>query len=391
MTATPFPSIPASSSSTSPTIPTCPACSRHLGVPTHASDMTFAASIRDGWLEWGARDLDAVIGQRRNLLRPRFGLLVRDVLQIQRPGAGHGGAPSRAEPGRPDPQAGAGRLVSPLLSAAHVGRDLELPALRDDALSRRAPWCASSPTIICCPSPASRNGAPSPAGRRNMSPPDRALRPPHPHQLRRGGGDARSDGKVQIKDTPGRRRDLRPGGDGQPWRRDAGAAEGCRSRASGRRCRAFRYQKNLAVLHRDQSLMPRRRRCWASWVYTSDGDFLHPKITVTYWMNRLQGIDERYPLFVSLNPKREIPDDWCSTAAEFDHPVFDAGRHRRPGADRRPAGPPRHLVRRRPSGPWLPRGRPGQRRAGGARRWAPPFPGTPTPPDAPQQKPRRPV
>ena len=33
----------------------------HLSVPTHASDMTFAASIRDGWLEWGARDLDAVV------------------------------------------------------------------------------------------------------------------------------------------------------------------------------------------------------------------------------------------------------------------------------------------------------------------------------------------
>src|ERR1700743_2070597 len=52
----------------------------HLNVPTHASDMTFAASIRDGWLEWGAKDLDAVLGQRRNLLRPRFGMLVRDVM-----------------------------------------------------------------------------------------------------------------------------------------------------------------------------------------------------------------------------------------------------------------------------------------------------------------------
>src|SRR5260221_14040746 len=69
----------------------------------------------------------------------------------------------------------------------------------------------------------------------------------------------------------------------------------------------FRYQKNRAVLHRDISLMPRRRRCWASWVYTSDGDFFHPKITVTYWMNLLQGIDDRHPLFVSLTPKRDIP------------------------------------------------------------------------------------
>jgi predicted NAD/FAD-binding protein len=59
---------------------------------------------------------------------------------------------------------------------------------------------------------------------------------------------------------------------------------------------AFRYQKNRAVPHRDQSPMPRRRRCWASWVYTPDGDFFHPKITVTYWMNRLPGIDDRHPV-----------------------------------------------------------------------------------------------
>ena len=68
--------------------------------------------------------------------------------------------------------------------------------------------------------------------------------------------------------------------------------------------------------------MPRRRRCWASWVYTSDGEF-HPKITVTYWMNRLQGIDDSTPLFVSLNPKRDIPEELIFDQTDFDHPVFD--------------------------------------------------------------------
>jgi predicted NAD/FAD-binding protein len=86
----------------------------------------------------------------------------------------------------------------------------------------------------------------------------------------------------------------------------------------------FRYQKNRAVLHRDVRLMPRQRRCWASWVYISDGDFLNPKIAVTYWMNRLQGIDEDFPLFVSLNPKREIPEHLIFDQTDFDHPVFDA-------------------------------------------------------------------
>ena len=71
--------------------------------------------------------------------------------------------------------------------------------------------------------------------------------------------------------------------------------------------------------------MPRRRRCWASWVYTSDGQADDPRITVSYWMNRLQGIDARYPLFVSLNPKCELDEKLVFDTAEFDHPVFDAG------------------------------------------------------------------
>ena len=47
-------------------------------------------------------------------------------------------------------------------------------------------------------------------------------------------------------------------------------------------------------------------------------------MAVTYWMNRLQGIDESRPLFVSLNPKRDIPDEMIFDKAEFDHPLFDS-------------------------------------------------------------------
>ena len=40
-------------------------------------------------------------------------------------------------------------------------------------------------------------------------------------------------------------------------------------------------------------------------------------------MNRLQGIDNRTPLFVSLNPKHAIAPELVFDTAEFDHPVFD--------------------------------------------------------------------
>jgi predicted NAD/FAD-binding protein len=88
---------------------------------------------------------------------------------------------------------------------------------------------------------------------------------------------------------------------------------------------AFRYQKNTAVLHRDASVMPKRKRCWASWNYASDGNLSDPKLSVTYWMNLLQGIPDETPLFVTLNPKTEIAQDKIFDSHEFEHPVFDSG------------------------------------------------------------------
>ncbi len=86
---------------------------------------------------------------------------------------------------------------------------------------------------------------------------------------------------------------------------------------------AIGYQRNRVVLHSSPQFMPKRRRCWASWNYHSNGAGDETAISVTYWMNRLQSIDERYPLFVTLNPTREIPADRIFDEHAFDHPVFD--------------------------------------------------------------------
>ena len=65
---------------------------------------------------------------------------------------------------------------------------------------------------------------------------------------------------------------------------------------------AFGYSRNLAVLHADPALMPRRRRAWASWNYTSRQRGASKHLSVTYWMNRLQDLPDTTPLFVTLNP-----------------------------------------------------------------------------------------
>ncbi|MEM0985284.1 MAG: FAD-dependent oxidoreductase [Pseudomonadota bacterium] len=84
---------------------------------------------------------------------------------------------------------------------------------------------------------------------------------------------------------------------------------------------SVRYRPNRIFLHRDPALMPRRKAAWASWnvLKQPGGD-----ICLTYWMNRLQGIDRTYPLFVTLNPERPPRDDLTFSTFELDHPQFDA-------------------------------------------------------------------
>jgi predicted NAD/FAD-binding protein len=86
---------------------------------------------------------------------------------------------------------------------------------------------------------------------------------------------------------------------------------------------AIRYAPNRAVLHRDPALMPRRRSAWGSWNHIAAPDGAGPG-GVSYWMNRLQAIAPRRPLFVSLNPPIQ-PDPALTFAAfDYDHPQFDS-------------------------------------------------------------------
>lgn len=85
----------------------------------------------------------------------------------------------------------------------------------------------------------------------------------------------------------------------------------------------FQYTDNLAVLHDDEALMPRRRATWGSWNYIgARGDDGETPLCVSYWMNRLQSLPTRRQLFVTLNPIR--PPRHTIAAFEYTHPLFDA-------------------------------------------------------------------
>ncbi len=80
----------------------------------------------------------------------------------------------------------------------------------------------------------------------------------------------------------------------------------------------FRYQKNHATLHTDASVMPKKRRAWASWNYrVEDG-----RAATHYWMNALQGVSKNENYFVSLNSEGRIPRDKILYETVYDHPIF---------------------------------------------------------------------
>jgi predicted NAD/FAD-binding protein len=86
------------------------------------------------------------------------------------------------------------------------------------------------------------------------------------------------------------------------------------------------YAPNIIYLHRDVRLMPKRRRAWASWNFLRWQRREEPlnDVAVTYWMNRLQGIDDDKPLFVSLNPPFAPAPAMTFGRYSMDHPQFDA-------------------------------------------------------------------
>lgn len=86
----------------------------------------------------------------------------------------------------------------------------------------------------------------------------------------------------------------------------------------------FSYQKNTAVLHKDLRWMPKRKRLWSSWNYLKKTGATDGDLCVTYWMNRLQDLNTKTDLFVTLNPFEEIHPKAVEGIFEYEHPVFNA-------------------------------------------------------------------
>ncbi|GIX25970.1 MAG: FAD-dependent oxidoreductase [Caldimonas sp.] len=301
-----------------------------LQVDTAPSDMSFSVQLPSVGLEWSGSSLDTVFAQRRNLWRAGFWRMLRDLLRFN-------------------------RLTTAL---ARQGHDAALAEPIGAFLDRHAfgaefrQWYFL-PMVACIWS--------CPADQMLRFPMGTMIRFCHNHGLLqitdrpqwytvRGGAKhyvakilaGVADARLNTPVRQVRRLGPGPGDGGVMVCTDRGSERyddvvlACHSDQAlallaeplpleRELLGAIGYHANVAVLHTDTGLLPRRRKAWAAWNYerAPDVDQEAGAVCLHYWLNRLQPLPFRDDVIVSLNPVRPPRDDKVLGRYEYAHPVFD--------------------------------------------------------------------
>ncbi|MEL7185194.1 MAG: FAD-dependent oxidoreductase [Pseudomonadota bacterium] len=84
---------------------------------------------------------------------------------------------------------------------------------------------------------------------------------------------------------------------------------------------AIRYQDNEAILHTDVKVLPKRRRAWSAWnYYVPTGE--QRQVSVSYNMNILQGLETRETYCVTLNDDARIEPGRIIKRIQYQHPIY---------------------------------------------------------------------
>jgi predicted NAD/FAD-binding protein len=302
--------------------PNLTALLRHLDVATEKSDMSFAMSLGNGAFEYGSGDL-AIFGQPANLLDGEFHTMLRDLVRFNRMGRALAAQPPAADVTLGDWLAhhrfGAfftQRFVLPLAASIWSSSLAEMASFplrqfvtffdehRLFNIWRQRQWrtvSGGSRRYV------EKLAAPLQATTRLSRAAARIHRTAFGVEIRDAAGHADRFDQVVLACHADEALGM------------LAAPSALERRVLG----SFRYTPNRTVLHCDASLMPRRRRVWSSWNFVADTLQPDAPIAVTYWMNRLQNVPRRWPLFVSNNPGRDPASDTVIGEFAYSHPQFD--------------------------------------------------------------------
>jgi hypothetical protein len=294
-----------------------------LGVATQPSDMSFSVSIGDGALEYGGGGMGRLFAQRRNAFSLRHWRMVRDMMRFFREAEKLAGAEPEESLGDWLLRRGYGAAfvndhILPMGAAiwsASVAGIRDFPAasfarfFRNHGMLQavdRPPWrTVSGGSRVYV-----RAIAASLRGRISLGTPVLQVTPgEHCVTVQTASGSRAFDHAILACHADQALALL-------------GQAVDARQRAV---LGAFRFQDNVAVLHTDRRLMPRRRAAWAAWNYRARDEADRERaVCLTYWMNALQDLRTLQPVLVSLNPLEPPAADTVLRVRTYRHPQFDA-------------------------------------------------------------------
>ncbi len=307
-----------------------------LGVATASSEMSFSVQVPDIGMEWSGCDLNTVFAQRRNLVKPGFWRMLKDMLRFNK--------------------------ICTAIAVQNNEEALQQPIadfLAQHRFSLEFRDWYFLPMIGCIWS--------CPTDQMLQFPIATMIRFCHNHGLMQvanrprwftvtGGAkhyveqmlksipDARLNTPVRSVRRDGRRNVRSLSGDptGAWVSTDHGTEHfdevvlACHSdqalallsdasAAEREVLGAIRYHPNRAVLHTDTALLPKRKLAWAAWNYerAASNSREQASVCLHYLLNRLQPLPFDNPVIVSLNPLTEPRPDTVQGEYHYAHPVFD--------------------------------------------------------------------
>jgi predicted NAD/FAD-binding protein len=309
------------------TYPKLIALFEELQVETVVSDMSFSVRLPELNVEWAGSNLNTVFAQRRNLLRPQFLRMLLDILRFNKEATA-----MVAQQGRDQlfAQQGAMQLGDYLKNNGYSA------VFRDWYLIPMAAAIWSCPTAQMLAFPLATfvqfchnhgllqvNNRPQWYTVKNGA--QRYVEKILPHIP-----EVYANTPVQRVDATGPQPTVHTAHGPRSFdyvvlacHSDQAHAMLHGNAAQKEQLQHIHYQANTAYLHRDASLMPKRRLAWSSWNYTSDVLNQQPSVSVTYWSNRLQPLPTQTPIFVTLNPIQTINPALIHEEIHYSHPVFD--------------------------------------------------------------------
>ncbi len=306
-----------------PCYPNFTAWMAELDVRTEASDMSFAVSRDDGNFEYAGGPALGLFAQPGLVLRPRFWRMLRDLVRFYRE------APASIDDG------------SDLTLRQYLSHHAYSQDFIDDHLMpfASAVWSSPCDTMLDYPAAAfirfcENHGLLKLTGRpqwRTVGGGSHRYVNAVTKALQFNDASVRSDfavssverapGQVTLRSSTGEALVF----DAVVLATHADQALACLEapdELERELLKPFRYEQNLAVLHTDIAYLPRRRRAWCSWNYVETAGHDRSRVSVSYWMNRLQNLDCEADFIVSLNPDELPAAEHTVRTSTYEHPVF---------------------------------------------------------------------